>query len=92
MKNLEFSNLGLCVDCIKEKQTKHNKKAATRSSQLLEIIYTDACGFFDTSSISGEKYFIIFIDDFSHYGYVYLLKEKPQAFDTFKIYINGVEK
>ena len=26
LPNLEFTDLGLCVDCIKEKQTKHNKK------------------------------------------------------------------
>ena len=76
LPNLDFTDLGLRVDCIKGKQTKHNKKGAIRSTQLLEIIYTDICGPFDTSTINGEIYFIIFIDDFSHYGYIYLLHEK----------------
>ena len=34
--NLDFTNVDVCVDCIKEKQTKHTKKGATRSGKLLE--------------------------------------------------------
>lgn len=87
LQNLDFIDLGLCVDCIKGKQTRHNKKVATRSNQLLEIIHTYICGPFDTPYIDGEKYFIIFIDDFSRYRYIYLLKEKSQAVDTCDIFI-----
>ena len=36
-------------------------------------------------------YFITFIDNFSHYGYMYLLKEKFQIVNAFEIYINEVE-
>ncbi|XP_022846239.1 uncharacterized protein LOC111368978 [Olea europaea var. sylvestris] len=67
LHDLDFSDLETCVDCIKGKQTKHTKKGATRSTQLLEIIHTDICGPFDVSSFGGEKYFITFIDDFSRY-------------------------
>ena len=64
LPNLDFTDLVLCVDYIKEKQTKHNKKGATKSTQLLEIIHTDICGLFDTPFFGGEEYFITFIDDF----------------------------
>ena len=64
LPNLDFTDLSLCVECIKGKQTKHNKKGATRSTQLLKIIHTDICGPFDTPTFGGEKYFITFIDDF----------------------------
>jgi len=74
--NLDFTDLNVCVDCIKGKQTKHTKKGATRSNQLLEIIHTDICGPFDVNSFNKEKYFITFTDDFSCYGHVYLLHEK----------------
>jgi len=50
LPNLDFTNLNICVDCIKGKQTKHTKKGATRSTQLLEIVPTDICGPFDVSS------------------------------------------
>ena len=33
---------------------KHTKKGATRSTQLLEIVYTDICGPFDVSSFGNE--------------------------------------
>ena len=92
LPNLDFVDLGLCVDCIKGKQTKHNKKYATRSTQLLEIIHTDICGPFDTPSFGGEKYFITFIDDFSRYGYVYLLNEKSQAVNALKVFVKEVER
>jgi len=90
--NLDFTDLNVCVDCIKGKQTKHTKKGATRSSQLLEIIHTDICGPFDVNSFNKEKYFITFTDDFSRYGHVYLLHDKSQAVNALEIYINEVER
>ena len=90
LPNLDFTDLDICVDCIKGKHT--NKKVATRSTQLLEIIHTDICGPFDVSSFNGEKYFITFIDDFSRYGYVYLLHEKSQSVNTLEVFINEVER
>ena len=91
-QNLDFTDFTVCVDCIKGKQTKHTKKGATRSSELLDIIHTDICGPFDVASFGGEKYLITFIDDFSRYGYLYLLNDKSQAIDTLEIFITEVER
>ena len=52
--NLDFMDLNICVDCIKEKQAKHTKKRATRSTQLLEIVHTDICGPFDVNSFGKD--------------------------------------
>ena len=90
--NLDFTDLDVCVDCIKGKQTKHTKKGATRSGKLLEIVHTDICGSFDSPSFGKEKYFITFIDDFSHYYYIYLLHDKSQAVDALEVYIIEVER
>ena len=79
------------MDCIKGKQTKHTKKGATRSNELLEIIHTDICEI-PIPCISGQKYFITFIDDFSRYGYLYLIHEKSQAVDILEVYITEVER
>ena len=38
------------------------------------------------------QYFITFIDDFSRYGYVYLIKYKSEALEKFKEFRNEVEK
>nr|GEV82289.1 hypothetical protein [Tanacetum cinerariifolium] len=37
-------------------------------------------------SKKGASYFITFTDDYSRYGYVYLLKHKHEVFETFKDY------
>ena len=92
LHNLDWANYDVCVDCIKGKQTKHTKKGATRSTQLLEIIHTDICGPFDIPSIGGEKYFITFIDDFSRYCILYMLHDKSQSVNVVEIYINEVER
>jgi len=78
------------VDCIKGKQTNKSKKGATRSSDILEIIHTDICSP-DLDSHS-HKYFISFIDDYSRYMYLYMLHNKNEALDAFKIFKAEVEK
>ena len=40
----------------------------------------------------GFVYFITFIDDYSQYGYLYLMRYKSEAFEKFKEFKNEVEK
>jgi len=54
-------------------------------------VYIDICGPFPATSWNGHEYFITFIDDYSRYGYLYLLHEKSQSLDMFKIYEVEVE-
>ena len=75
LPDLDFTDLNICMDRIKRKQTQYTKKGATRSTQFLEIVHTDICGPFDVSSFGKERYFITILDDYSRYGYVYLLPE-----------------
>ncbi|GKA49884.1 retrotransposon protein, putative, ty1-copia subclass, partial [Tanacetum coccineum] len=42
-------------------------------------------------SRQGASYFITFKDDYSRYGYVYLLKHKHEVFETFKVFKNEVK-
>ncbi|GJZ79023.1 retrotransposon protein, putative, ty1-copia subclass [Tanacetum coccineum] len=39
----------------------------------------------------GNRYYVTFTDDFSRYGYVYLIKHKSDTFEVFKRYENEVE-
>jgi transposase InsO family protein len=87
----DFSDLNNCVNCIKGKQTNLRKYEAKRCSQVLELIHTDICGPFPTPTRNGQRYFITFIDDYSRYGYIYLIKEKAQALDMFKSFKAEVE-
>ena len=42
------------------------------------------CGPFSVHARGGYEYFITFTDNYSRYGYVYLMKKKSEALDKFK--------
>ena len=78
------------MDCIKGKQTNKSKKGANRSSYILKIIHIDICS--PNMDLHGQRYFISFIDDYSRYMYLYMLRKKNEALDAFKIFKAKVEK
>ena len=39
----------------------------------------------------GYQYFITFTDDFSRYGYIYLMRHKSESFEKFKLFKNEVQ-
>ena len=57
----------------------------------MELVHTNICGPFPTASWNGQHYFITFIDNYSRYGYLYLIHEKSQSLDIFKSYKAEVE-
>ena len=57
----------------------------------MEFIHTDLSGPARTRGFYGERYFMIFIDDFTRMMWVAFLKEKLEAFERFKIFKNRVE-
>ncbi|GJX72987.1 putative RNA-directed DNA polymerase [Tanacetum coccineum] len=65
--------------------------ASERADDLLGIIHSDVCGPFRTTSREGANYYVTFTDDFSRYGYVYLIKHKHEVFEMFKTFQNEVE-
>ena len=62
-----------------------------RVNDLLGIIHSDICGPLSSTTRGGYQYFITFTDDFSRYGYVYLMKHKFESFEMFKIFKNQVQ-
>jgi hypothetical protein len=80
-----------CEICIQAKMTKKPFPTVHRNSQILQIIHSDICELNGILTRGGKIYFITFIDDFSRYTYVYLMKNKDEAFDMFKRYKSEVE-
>ena len=54
LDSLNFSDLKICIECIKGKQTNVRKIGANRSSSVLELIHTDICGPFPMTSWNGQ--------------------------------------
>ncbi|KAI9196779.1 hypothetical protein LWI28_026937 [Acer negundo] len=88
---LDLIDFQVCIECIKGKQTNIRRLSANRCSNILELIHTDIYGPFPTGSWNGQQYFITFIDDYSRYGYLYLIREKSQSLDVFKAFKAQVE-
>ncbi|GKC62742.1 retrotransposon protein, putative, ty1-copia subclass, partial [Tanacetum coccineum] len=92
LKSTDDESFDQCVSCLSGTMTRklfpHRPERAT---DLLGIIHTDVCGPLRHVSRQGASYFIIFTDDYSRYGHVYLLKHKHEVFETFKVFKNEVE-
>ncbi|GJX28174.1 retrotransposon protein, putative, ty1-copia subclass [Tanacetum coccineum] len=92
LKSTNDESFNQCVSCLSGKITRKSfPHRSERATDLLGIIHTDVCGLLKHMSRQGASYFITFTDNYSHYGYVYLLKPKHEAFETFKVFKNEVE-
>ena len=80
-----------CEICSMTKITRKFYKSVERDSELLELIHSDICEFEGILTRGGNRYFITFIDDFSKYSYVYLMKNKSDAFEKLSIFIKEVK-
>ena len=80
-----------CQICVQAKITRQSHKSVERSTEILNLIHSDVCDMCEELSIGGNKYFLTFIDDYSRYAYVYLLKTKDEVFAKFMLYKAEVE-
>ena len=79
-------NNEVCEGCLLGKQHRFpfSTSGAWRAKDLLELIHTDVYGPMRMPSHENNRYFILFIDDFSIMTWVYFLKEKSKVFGVFK--------
>ncbi|KAJ9566458.1 hypothetical protein OSB04_002424 [Centaurea solstitialis] len=90
--NFDYKPFDNCESCLSGKMTKQPfNNENERATDLLEIIHTDVCGPFSHVARGGYRYFITFTDDFSRYGYVYMMRHKSETFEKFKEYQNEVQ-
>ncbi|GKC80470.1 retrotransposon protein, putative, ty1-copia subclass [Tanacetum coccineum] len=92
LKSTDEESFDKCVSCLSGKMTRKPFPHCTkRANGLLGIIHIDVCGPLRHVSRQGARYFITFTDDYSRYGYVYLLKHKHEVYETLKVFKNEVE-
>ena len=93
LDRFDFSSYDVCESCLLGKMPKSPFTGkGERATDVLELIHTDVYGPMSTKARGGYEYFITFTDDKSHYGYVYLMRHKFEAFDKFKKFKFEVEK
>ena len=85
LEPLDFDKFPICESCLEGKMTKRPFNAKGRRAQeLLELVHSDVYGPMLIQARGGYEYFITFTDDYSRFGYVYLMKRKFEAFEKFK--------
>ena len=62
-----------------------------RASDLLGLVHTNVCEQMSSIARGVFMYFITFTDDFSRYGYIYLMRYKSESFQKFKEFQNKVQ-
>jgi transposase InsO family protein len=94
--NIEGSNAhdkSICKACLEGKQ--HRNPILTKSNvenpRVLHQTYSDVCGPMETMARSSYRYFVTFIDAYSHHLVVKLVKTKDEVFGLTKSYFERAE-
>lgn len=71
--------------CALDKQTQVSDmpKSPDDAKKLLDVIHSDVCGHIQTPIFSGKRYLVTFMDEYSHYCVVCLLKNKSEVANKF---------
>jgi hypothetical protein len=64
---------------------------AFRASSKLQLVHINVCGPMHNESLNGSKYFLLFVDDYSRFCWVYFLKSKANVFVEFVRFKTAVE-
>ena len=76
-----------CDACILGKHSKQPFHDSTFTAcRKLELIHFDLFGPMHVPSVNGNKYTMSFVDDYTRMCWVYLLKDRSEDFETFKIF------
>ncbi|GKB06343.1 retrotransposon protein, putative, ty1-copia subclass [Tanacetum coccineum] len=92
LESFDFKSDDVYESCLLGKITKSPFTGSCERGQgLLDLVHRDVCGPFLSAIKDGKRYYVTFTDDFSRYGYVYLIKYNSDTFKVFKRYQNKVE-
>ena len=91
INNIDYSGLSKCQMCATSKLTRKTCGLVTRETKLLELIHFNLGDLKQTMTRGGKKFYVTFIDDYSRFTRVYLLRNKYEAFDMFLSYKAKVE-
>lgn len=89
IKNLSSS---VCKQCQHGKKTRVKFKTKEHSTtKPLEIVHVDVCGPMRTTRLKGERYFLLFVDDFTRMTWIFLLKKKSKTFSCYQTFKESTE-
>jgi hypothetical protein len=92
LKDITFENDKLCSACLARKQVGNTypKKSMISTSKVFELLQIDLFGLTTYTSIGGNKYGFVIVDDFTRYTWVFFFVDKSDVFVTFKTFIKRI--
>jgi transposase InsO family protein len=92
LKDVTFEKNKLCSACQAGKQVgnTHPKKSMMSTSKAFEYLHMDLFGPTTYTSIGGNQYGFVIVDDFTRYTWVFFLVDKSDVFATFKIFVKRI--
>ena len=76
----------ICRGCVKGKIHRISFSNGRRTTCIIgELVHSDVGGPMSFTSINGERYYVIFKDDFSGYVKTYFLKKKSEVFSYYRL-------
>nr|GEW48027.1 putative ribonuclease H-like domain-containing protein [Tanacetum cinerariifolium] len=78
---LKFQKDLLCSTCAfgKSKKSSHQPRADDTNQEILYLLHMDLCGPMRVASISGKRYILVIVDDYSRFTWVRFLRSKDEA-------------
>jgi transposase InsO family protein len=93
LTNVHFEKDRVCSACQAEKQVgvHHPHKNIMTTNRPLELLHMDLFGSIAYISISGSKYCLVIVDDYSRFTWVFFLQEKSQTQETLKGFLRRAQ-
>ena len=85
--------IDFCESCVSGKihRSSFPKSGRERAKEPLGLVHSDVCGKISSPSLSQAEYFIVFVDDKTHYVWIYVVKHKHEVFGKFVEWKSFVE-
>ena len=81
-----------CVSCQLGKQpTLPFNFSESISTDIFDLIHSDVWGPSPVFNIGGSRYFVVFVDDYSHYSWIFHMKHRSELLQVYFNFAKMVE-
>jgi transposase InsO family protein len=81
-----------CVSCQLGKQPALPfQNSESMSTGIFDLIHSDVWGPSPITSLGGSRYFVVFVDDYSRYSWVFLMRSRDELLNIYRNFANMVK-
>jgi transposase InsO family protein len=93
LTNVHFEKDRICSACQAGKQVGVHRphKNIMTTNRPLELLHMDLFGLIAYICIDGSKYYLVIMDDYSRFTWVFFLQEKSQTQETLKRFLRQAQ-